>query len=580
MKNLGYILFFSAAALILGSCEPTELQKPDVGAAPSVTDLQITITPGADAFHFVIENKSTVTGIANWDLGNGTATAGDKIIAYYPVPDTYTITLTLYAKGGNATTTKSLTSTETDWAYFTDPVITMLSGGIEAVNGKSWVIDSLVPGHLGVGPSLDNSLSWWNAGPLAKSQKGLYDDVINLKLTGFTATYDNKGVSYVKDFRRTDPAYSNPRLNDSDYMVDYPGPISGSWMFMTRDGKNYLKLGGPKPIFPCFDTGAAGGEYLIIKVTQNSLELACTGSDGNAWHYLLIPQGYVLPSISFDAVFAATSNVNEYEFSLANLVIPVGLTVTKAVWNFGDGTTIETTDPNQSQVNTFMKKGSYVVSAVLTSSEGKTYTKSVTVVVENNHPDLVEYLLNAMVMYNDFGETQLTPAGLDLAGGTATLDVVSNPDASRYPNRSKNVALFTKTNNDWANVFIQLPAASRFDLTKQTRFKVLVYGTAGQEVLMKLENTDRGGNAWQTGCELKQKISATNTWEIMEFDFAGAAAGFNWTGDIFTSDIATDDRFNKNFYNVVRIMYQPGNHDGTYSVYLDDIAGPHVPGLK
>jgi hypothetical protein len=95
---------------------------------------------------------------------------------------------------------------------------------------------------------------------------------------------------------------------------------------------------------------------------------------------------------------------------------------------------------------------------------------------------------------------------------------------------------------------------------------------------MKMENTDKGGNAWQTGCELRRKITATNVWEIMEFDFKGA--GVNNNGDIYTSDISTDDRFNKGFYNVLRIMYQPGIHDAKYQVYLDDIAGPHVAGLQ
>ncbi len=580
MKKVQYILILAVTALILGSCKPTELPIPDVGAAPSATDLQITVTPGADAFHFVIENKSTVKGMAAWDLGNGTTANGDRVEVYYPVPNTYVITMTLYAKGGNASATKSVITTETDWAYFSDPVITKLSGGIDAINGKTWVMDSLAQGHMGVGPNLDQSTMWWSAAPLVKSFKGLYDDEINLKLTGFAVVYDNKGVSYVKDYRRTDAAYSNPRMNDTDYMVDYPGLHNGTWSFLTRDGKNYLKLSSATPIFPCFDTGAKDGEYLILNISDNSLELACTGSDGNAWHYLLIPKGYVLPTISFDAVGVPTANANEYQFSLANLKIPAGMSVTNVVWTFGDGNTAETTNPNQAQVNTFIKKGTYKVTVEVTSSEGKVYTKDVTIVVDKNHPDFVEYLLDAMVMYNDFGETELVPAACDLAGGTAAIQVVPNPDGAMYPNRSKNCLLFTKTNNDWANAYVQLPAGYRFDITKQTKFKVLVYGTAGQEVLMKLENTDRGGNAWQTGCELRKKITATNKWEIMEFDYKGAGAGFDWTGDIFTSDISTDGRFNKGFYNVLRIMYQPGNHDSSFSVHLDDIAGPHVAGLN
>ena len=579
MKKITYALAIAVLGILLASCEPTEIQKPDVGAAPTANDLQITMTPGNDAFHFVMENTSTVAGIANWDLGNGTKITGEKVTAYYPVAGTYTITLTLYTKGGNASKKADQVTTETDWTYFSDPVIIMLCGGPDAVNGKTWVMDSLAQGHMGVGPDLLNSMMWWSAGPLAKSFKGLYDDELTLKLTDFVAIYDNKGVSYVKDFRITDPAYSHPRINDTDYMVDYPGPINGSWAMNKKDGVKYLNLSATSPIFPCFDTGAKDGEYQILNITDNSLELACIGGDGNAWHYLLIPKGFVLPSISFNAAFTETGNANEYLFSLNDLSVPAGLSITGVIWNFGDGTTVETNNPTQPQVHTYLRKGNYKVGVQVMGSDGKTYDQDLAVKVDNNHPDYDEYLLDAMVMYTDFGETELVPAGLDLAGGTASLTVVGNPDASLYPNRSKNVALFTKTNTEWANVFVQLPDGYRFDLRLQSRFKVLVYGTAGQEVLLKLENTDRGGNAWQTGCELKKTISATNKWEIMEFDFTGIGAGWDWTGDIFTSDVTSDDRFNHDFYNVVRIMYQPGNAGGTYSVHLDDIAGPHVEGL-
>jgi len=70
-------------------------------------------------------------------------------------------------------------------------------------------------------------------------------------------------------------------------MVDYPGIHTGTWSFLTKDGKNYLKITSGTPIYPCFDTGAKNGEYLILNVSENNLELACTGGDGNAWHYLL-----------------------------------------------------------------------------------------------------------------------------------------------------------------------------------------------------------------------------------------------------------------------------------------------------
>lgn len=291
MKNLKYILFIAVSGLIVASCEPTLLEKPDIGEPPQASDLQITISPGADAFHYIIENTSTLTGIATWDLGNGEAASGNKINTYYPLPGTYTITLTLYTRGGHASATKDQVTTETDWSYFSNPMINLICGGPEAVNGKTWVMDSLTKAHIGVGPDLGNSSIWWSANPLDKSGVGLYDDELNFSIQAFKVTYDNKGISYVKDFRKSDANYSNARTSKGDWMVDYPGPVTGTWAVVEKDGKSYLKMISAKPIYPCFDTGAKDGEYLILNATETLLELACIGGDKNSWHYLLKQKG-------------------------------------------------------------------------------------------------------------------------------------------------------------------------------------------------------------------------------------------------------------------------------------------------
>jgi hypothetical protein len=135
--------------------------------------------------------------------------------------------------------------------------------------------------------------------------------------------------------------------------------------------------------------------------------------------------------------------------------------------------------------------------------------------------------------------------------------LVSNPEVG-YKNDSKTSLNFTKINSQWANVYIKLPSAYRFDLTVQTKFKVLVYGNAGDNILLKLENTDMGGNAWQTAThDLVYTIQESNEWEVAEFNFSGIGAGWDWTGTIFTSDVTTDSNFNTGFYNVVRIMVNP-----------------------
>jgi hypothetical protein len=145
-----------------------------------------------------------------------------------------------------------------------------------------------------------------------------------------------------------------------------------------------------------------------------------------------------------------------------------------------------------------MRRGNYQVSVSVESSDG-TLTASATASPADHHPDYEPYLLDMMVVYTDFGETQLVPLGFDEAGAVGYVEIVDNPDPSRYPNRSATVARYFKENSEWGNAEMVLPSGYRFDLTQNNTFEMKVYGKAGDRVLLKLENTDMGGNAWQTG---------------------------------------------------------------------------------
>ncbi len=146
MKNFRYISRLAgilAAVLAITACEPQLADKPDVGAAPTSDQLSFTITPGSDEFNFVIENTSSITGIASWDFGNGTKGTGDSNVARYPMPGDYTVKLTLVTRGGVATLTKTVTQTETDFSIFTDPVYVNLTGVADADGRHGWLM--LIP---------------------------------------------------------------------------------------------------------------------------------------------------------------------------------------------------------------------------------------------------------------------------------------------------------------------------------------------------------------------------------------------------------------------------------------------------
>jgi hypothetical protein len=576
MKKNKYMIRITGILAVIAlmiACEPQMADKPDIGLPPSADQLDFTITPGSDEFRFVFEDASSITGIPSWDLGNGSKSSSVTAVGYYPLPGTYTITMTLVTRGGTAKKSKTITTTETDYSIFNDPITIALSGGIDAPDGKTWAIDSLASGHMSVGPAGTDGTSWWAASPLEKSAaKVLYDDLLTFKVDGFSVVYVNHGKSFVKGGRETDPAYSNPVSTTGDWAVDYI-PQPGTWTLEKNGTKNILKLAGSTPIFPCYDAGAKNGEYEIVSIDENFLDLLCTDQDGNTRRTKLIKAGYVKPVITF-TVNAVEGVDNDVACSVTDYVIPAGESVTGVTWNFGDGSDEVAAGKDEVVHHTFMRHGTFNVTARLNTSLG-TLTGTKSLILLNDNSAYVPFLLDMMIVYNDFSEVQVFP----VLGQDCSVTVVDNPK-KEYPNKSTKVAFYTKTNNQWANAYMQLSPGFRFDLRQQHIFRVLVYGTAGDKILLKLENTDKGGLAWQTGTyDLIYTIQKDNTWEMAEYNFEGVGAGYDWTGDIFTSDIVADPNFNHEFYNVVRIMCNPGVGDGTHSFYLDDLSGPHVEGI-
>lgn len=573
-------------AILFTACEPQEFETGDARESypPSEEEMTVEVTQGSDEFHFDLVSNAEVSGIhlVKWDLGNGSMAEGKEITAYYPLPGTYDVTLTITTNTG-ASTQKVVTQIvqeETDYSIFTNEKFIFLSGGVDDLDGKTWVLDSLAKGHLGVGPAGSAGLEWWSADPLAKQGVGvLYDDEINFKISGFEATLINHGKSYVKDFVGTSAGYSNGYADDTDWVVDFT-PSPGSWFIETNDGKSFLTLSGPSRMFPIFDVGAVGGSYEILKLEENVMELVAAGGDGNAWHYQLIPKGFVKPSVTAELLVAdlSVTEENTYEASLANVDIPAGEAINGVTFDFGDGEVVVADDYSDVVQHTYMRAGTFMISAVVNTSIGE-LTLSETVTVAANHPDYVPFLLDEMVMYNDFSEVALA----NVTGEDCFVSVVANPSRI-YPNRSSQVAMYSKTDNQWANANMKLPAGYRFDLRSISTFKIMVYGKAGDVVLLKLENTDMGGNAWQTGVELTYTIQNDNTWEVAEYEFAGAGtADLSWDAGLaplMAADVTTDDRYNHDYYDIIRIMLNAGNGEGTHEFYFDELSGPHVEGIK
>ena len=117
-----------------------------------------------------------------------------------------------------------------------------------------------------------------------------------------------------------------------------------------------------------------------------------------------------------------------------------------------------------------------------------------------------------MALYVNFDDV-FRPISVDQAGGTASMKIVNNPSVV-YDNDSPLCLKFSKEYTQYANIYIPLSEAYRFDFSQSTKFKLKVYGTAGDKILLKVENSDLGGNAWSTAAEAEvYTIQNNNTWD-------------------------------------------------------------------
>ncbi|HEY8399909.1 MAG TPA: PKD domain-containing protein, partial [Cytophagaceae bacterium] len=133
MKKLA---IFSIAVTVLFSCKPHEKKDIEIGPLPSPSFTVEKI----DENHFKFTN-TTQGAFARWEFGNGEVSDSEVDTAYYPFEGTYTAKLTVYGKGGRASTTKEVVVTQGDPTICDNEIYVLLTGGCEAENGKSWKVD-------------------------------------------------------------------------------------------------------------------------------------------------------------------------------------------------------------------------------------------------------------------------------------------------------------------------------------------------------------------------------------------------------------------------------------------------------
>ena len=293
MKFSKILLWCSLAAMVasLAACDPELDDKSALGPPPTAADVTFTYDYDADNPNIVHYTNTTVGSfIAKWDLGNGGSGDGDEVTGAYPLKGDYTVTLTIYTRSGSASNSQVVNIAQTNPEMLNTPEFTLLTGGADQLEGKTWVFDSTRVGHMGVGPSTSFTPEWWQAPPLDKVGLGLYDDEMTFKLIDFVYVLDNHGDRFVNGAHAGDQG-GDP--DGGDQKLPYTPPADMNWSLVDQGGSLMLNISKGGTIG--FYTGVSTYEILSLEENEMFIRFLDSKNPDLAWYHRLIPKGFEPP---------------------------------------------------------------------------------------------------------------------------------------------------------------------------------------------------------------------------------------------------------------------------------------------
>lgn len=291
MKKFIYIWASFLSVLFMVACDPQENSEFSLGEKPKVEDMDFKVTPSADKPNVIyLENVSDISGVATWDLGDGSTAKGEAATASFPFKGEYTVVMSLYTKGGSASISKTITIAQDDMSLLNTPMYNALTGGASNLAGKTWVFDQYHDGHFGVGPADATSPTWWSCPAEGKTESSLYSQEFTFTQVGVKLQWKNNGSVYTNEAGRkalADLGHSTSVVPGAgDFDVKYTP--AESYTFNLNEAAKTITLNDGA--FIGHYTGTS--TYQILSLTENEMYLKCTSvtEPGNGWWYRLIPK--------------------------------------------------------------------------------------------------------------------------------------------------------------------------------------------------------------------------------------------------------------------------------------------------
>lgn len=286
--NIGLLCLGMLALLVACQDDDFSLSEP-----PAESEAAFTFTPSAQTPNIVNFTSPSNGFVKRWSFGNGGTSVGDQVVGRYPFKGTYEVTLVVYTAGGSSTTTQTITIAQDDLTLVDIDEYKFLSGGLDAPDGKTWVVDREVSEHLGVGPVTLTWPDWYRAAPNEKVDRGLYDDEMTFKLVGSEYTHTTNNNVYVNgDFGTNFPGAQKEPGDGSDWIAPYTQPDGQTWSLSQDGDKWFLTIGNGG--FMGYYSGAAP-IYEIMYLTADELHVrSIQGNNAaNAWYQRFIRKGFV-----------------------------------------------------------------------------------------------------------------------------------------------------------------------------------------------------------------------------------------------------------------------------------------------
>lgn len=282
------------SVLVLFSFCACSSEMDEVSLPAPVQEAAIVVSQKTTSVVNVISFTTNVTDLGNyvWDFGNGEKAVGATVSAAYPFKGEYKGTLTLVTKGGMTVKGFDVSIKSDNYELVKDPIYTILSGGVEAENGKTWVIDSTTMGHLGVGPENTETAEWWNAVKVEKVGLGLYDDELTFILNGAKFVMNNHGTTFVnggaKDLMKARGG-TFPDM-EGDVKANYTPADNWTWSIKKEGTKNYITFLDGQGFMAYLTPGPY--RYEILSISKDEMHVRQQIA-GLSWYIKFIRKGFV-----------------------------------------------------------------------------------------------------------------------------------------------------------------------------------------------------------------------------------------------------------------------------------------------